>query len=657
MATLLRPLSVTASTEGDPVTTLELFFDLVYVFAFTQVTTLMAHGEAPGSLLDGFIVLSLLWWSWCSYAWLANQAHADEGLIKGTFIVAMTAMFLACLALPDAFHDTHSAVIVVACYAVVRLTHVGTYLIAARGDPKLRRQVLVTLFAALLPTVALLIAGAFGDQRVLWLIAVLYDFAAVFITASRAGGWVIQSAAHFSERHGLIVILALGESIVAIAAGLEDPHVTWRIAVGAVLSLLVSVGLYFAYFAHLAERLETALDELEGVPRATLGAHAFTYLHFPIIAGIVLAALGVEHAMGHLGEHDLGALGGWALCGGVALFLAATVATLLRCTGEWSRPRAAAIVLLLALAAVLAVGASAARHRRGGRDRPRARRPGIREKGSAMTTWLITGCSTGLGRALAGAVLAQGQNAVVTARDPAKLADLVDAHPDTALAAALDVTDPADVKAAVEAATARFGGVDVLVNNAGYGYRSAVEEGDVEDVATLFATNFFGPIELIKAVLPGMRERRSGAIVNLSSIAARITPEGSGYYAAVKAAVEGLSGSMRRELQPLGISVTVVEPGMFRTDFAGRSLTQSRNPIADYAETAGQRRIENDDAHGTQPGDPEKAAQAIITAVESEEPPLLLLLGEDAYKYFWMVDEMQRAEVERWQAVSVNTGF
>jgi NAD(P)-dependent dehydrogenase (short-subunit alcohol dehydrogenase family) len=187
-----------------------------------------------------------------------------------------------------------------------------------------------------------------------------------------------------------------------------------------------------------------------------------------------------------------------------------------------------------------------------------------------MTTWLITGCSTGLGRALAEAVLDRGDNAVVTARDAAKVADLAAAHPDNGLAVALDVTDPEQVAAVVQQGEARFGGIDVLVNNAGYGYRAAVEEGDDADVQQLFATNFFGAVAMIKAVLPGMRARRSGAIVNISSIGAQICPPGSGYYAASKAALEGMSGSLRKELQPLGITVTAVEPGGFRTDFAGR---------------------------------------------------------------------------------------
>jgi NAD(P)-dependent dehydrogenase (short-subunit alcohol dehydrogenase family) len=274
-----------------------------------------------------------------------------------------------------------------------------------------------------------------------------------------------------------------------------------------------------------------------------------------------------------------------------------------------------------------------------------------------MSTWLITGCSTGLGRHLAQAVLEQGHNAVVTARNPAAVQDLADSAPDTALAVGLDVTDEAQVTAAVRQAEERFGGVDVLVNNAGYGYRAAVEEGDPSQVAELFATNFFGPISIIKAVLPGMRDRRSGAIVNLSSIGARISPPGSGYYAASKAALEGMSASLAKEVGPLGIRVIVVEPGGFRTDFAGRSLQQSPGAIADYADTAGRRRKENDDAHGTQPGDPARAAEAIITAVESPEPPFLLLLGADALMGFRAVDDAQHHDVAEWEQVTVNTGF
>jgi NAD(P)-dependent dehydrogenase (short-subunit alcohol dehydrogenase family) len=254
-------------------------------------------------------------------------------------------------------------------------------------------------------------------------------------------------------------------------------------------------------------------------------------------------------------------------------------------------------------------------------------------------------------------VLEHGHNAVVTARDAAKVRDLVDAHPETGLALSLDVTHRAQVAAVVQQAEERFGGVDVLVNNAGYGYRAAVEEGEEAEVATLFATNFFGPVAMIKAVLPGMRARRQGAIVNISSIGARISPPGSGYYSASKAALEGMSASLHKELGPLGISVTVVEPGGFRTDFAGRSLQQSTHAIADYAETAGRRRKEHDTAHGNQPGDPSRAAEAIITAVEAPESPFLLLLGADARQGFHAVLDAERKELDKWESLTLSTDF
>lgn len=274
-----------------------------------------------------------------------------------------------------------------------------------------------------------------------------------------------------------------------------------------------------------------------------------------------------------------------------------------------------------------------------------------------MSTWLITGCSTGLGRALARTVLARGHNAVLTARNESTLQDISADFPDTALAVTLDVTDRAQVKEVVQQAQARFGGIDVLVNNAGYGYRAAVEEADDADIRLLFDTNFFGAVEMIKAVLPDMRAKRAGSILNISSIGARISPAGSGYYSATKAALEGLSGSLHKELQPLGINVTAIEPGAFRTDFAGRSLTQSTTPIEDYAETAGKRRKENDTAHGTQPGDPAKAAEAMVTMVESPNPPSLLVLGKDAFDAFAAVAQAQRTELDQWRDISLSTGI
>jgi NAD(P)-dependent dehydrogenase (short-subunit alcohol dehydrogenase family) len=272
-----------------------------------------------------------------------------------------------------------------------------------------------------------------------------------------------------------------------------------------------------------------------------------------------------------------------------------------------------------------------------------------------MTTWLITGCSTGLGRALAEAVIAAGHNVVATARDRARVADLAQGN-DRVLAVALDVTDPAQIGAAVAAAEGTFGGVDVLVNNAGYGYRAAVEEGDEPDIRLLFDTHFFGSVAMIKAVLPGMRARRSGSIVNISSIGATRTPVGSGYYAAAKAAIEGMTGSLRGELAPLGISAMVVEPGGFATDFAGRSLTQSTTVIDDYAGTAGTRRKENVVTTAVK-GDPARAAQAIIQAVAATDAPGLLLLGSDALETYRDVLHGRLDSASKWEALSRSTDF
>lgn len=274
-----------------------------------------------------------------------------------------------------------------------------------------------------------------------------------------------------------------------------------------------------------------------------------------------------------------------------------------------------------------------------------------------MSTWLITGCSTGLGRALAIAVLEAGHDAVVTARDPQVLAELGDSYPETAAVVPLDVRDHDQVVAAVDVAKDRFGGVDVLVNNAGYGYRSALEEGDPAEVEQLFATNFFGAVDVMKQVLPGMRERGAGTIVNVSSIAGRTSQPGSGYYSATKFALEGASDALSKEVGPLGVRVVIVEPGGFRTDFAGRSLTQSAEPIGDYADTAGLRRKENATIDGRQPGDPVRAAQAILQVVASDNPPLRLLLGSDALRRAEGELVGQRADIDAWVDVTHSTDF
>lgn len=274
-----------------------------------------------------------------------------------------------------------------------------------------------------------------------------------------------------------------------------------------------------------------------------------------------------------------------------------------------------------------------------------------------MKTWLIIGCSTGLGRSLAKKALAKGYNVAITARNKDKIIDLSKQYPQTALALCLDVTNKESIQAAIKETIEHFGTIDVLVNNAGYGYRGAVEEGYQEDVDILFNTNLWGPVTLIKEVLPLMRKQRSGAIINISSVVTLKTMPGSGYYAASKCALEGLSDGLKEEVAPLGIKVMVVEPGAFRTDFAGRSLTQSNKIIADYNKTAGLRRIGKDKSHGSQPGDPDKGADVIIEAIESTEPPFRLLLGLDAINLADDILESRRKEYDKWRSLSQKTDY
>jgi NAD(P)-dependent dehydrogenase (short-subunit alcohol dehydrogenase family) len=271
-------------------------------------------------------------------------------------------------------------------------------------------------------------------------------------------------------------------------------------------------------------------------------------------------------------------------------------------------------------------------------------------------TWLITGCSTGFGRALAQRLIARGDRVVATARRPQSLEDLVAGH-DNAKALALDVTVPAQIEAAVCAAMEMFGGIDVLVNNAGYGYLAAVEEGEDQAVRAMFETNLFGLIGMTKAVLPGMRARGRGHIVNISSVGGLVGNPGSGYYAGTKFAVEGVSEALSREVAPLGLKVTLVEPGPFRTDWAGRSLQLPERFIDAYAPTVGARRKQLTELSGHQPGDPVRAADAIIAVVDSPTPPLHLVLGAPGLK---MVRDKLAAleqDIATWEAVTLGADF
>ncbi len=269
--------------------------------------------------------------------------------------------------------------------------------------------------------------------------------------------------------------------------------------------------------------------------------------------------------------------------------------------------------------------------------------------------WLITGCSTGFGRQLAKHVLERGYRVVVTARKPDEVSDL--AAEGEALALKLDVTDQGQIDAAVKAAEEKFGRIDVLVNNAGIGYFAAVEESEEEQVRRMFEINFFGLSRMIHAVLPGMRERRHGFIVNLSSIGGLCAFPALGYYNATKFAVEGLSEALWQEVEPLGIKAMLVEPSGFRTDWAGRSANESKRQIDDYAGTAGEWRNEVRADSGKQAGDPVRAVQAIVEAIESPNPPHRLLLGNNAYEAATAKLRTLATEFAAWEAVSRGADF
>ena len=269
--------------------------------------------------------------------------------------------------------------------------------------------------------------------------------------------------------------------------------------------------------------------------------------------------------------------------------------------------------------------------------------------------WFITGCSTGFGRELATQALERGYRVVVTARKPDEVEAL--AAKGEALVLKLDVTDQSQIDTSIKAAEKQFGGIDVLVNNAGIGYFAAVEESEEKEVRRMFEINVFGMGRMIQAALPGMRRRRKGFIVNISSVAGLRSFPSLGYYDATKFAVEGLSEALWQEVEPLGIKVMLVEPSGFRTDWAGRSANESKKQIADYAATAGVCRSEMRADSGKQPGDPARAAKAIVEAVASLNPPHHLLLGNDAYEGATAKLEALAKEFKAWESVSRGADF
>jgi low temperature requirement protein LtrA len=359
-----RPAWIRPTDEHSGVTTLELFFDLVFVFAITQVTALMADDLGWRGALRGLVLLALLWWAWCSYAWLGNQARADEGVVRAAVIVAMAALFLVALAIPGAWGDegggVSAPVLLAGCLAVVRLGHLAVYVVAAGGDAALRRTVLRTAVPVAVAAV-LLVAGAVlggAAQTALWALALLIDYSGVYLFG---GGWRLPAPGHFAERYGLIVIIALGESLIAVGVGAGDLPVTGPTIAAALLGLVVSLALWWLYFDVVAPVAERVLRRAQGQERVRLARDSYTYLHFPMVAGIIYLALGLKKVAQYVSDAEHHALTDpltgtplWALYGGVAAYLLAHLAFRERNIGSVNVPRAVTVVVLLL--APLAVG-------------------------------------------------------------------------------------------------------------------------------------------------------------------------------------------------------------------------------------------------------------------------------------------------------------
>jgi low temperature requirement protein LtrA len=336
------------------VTPLELFFDLVFVFAFTQVTTLLSHDPTWSGLGRGLLMLAALWWAWTGYAWLTNTVDPDEGLVRAAMLAAIAAMFVAALAVPDAF-GRHGVLFGVA-FLIVRVMHVALYALAGRGDRDLLAAVLRITPSTLIGA-ALIIGAGFVDgwpKPALWLAALAVDYFGPLLGGT--SGWRVHPA-HFVERHALIVIIALGESLIATGVAATGSGIDTGVIVTAVLGLAVAMAFWLAYFDFFAIRGLQMLADRSGAQRAALARDAYSYLHLPMVVGIVLFALAMKETFAQVGE-NLGTIPALGLCGGSALYLLSFVALRVRVERRASRGRlVAAIVFLLLLPVAVTVPA------------------------------------------------------------------------------------------------------------------------------------------------------------------------------------------------------------------------------------------------------------------------------------------------------------
>jgi low temperature requirement protein LtrA len=347
-------------SEEARVTPIELFFDLVFVFSLTQVTALMADDLTGRGIVRGLLVLALLWWSWVGYAWLANVVQADEGLGRLAMFAAMAAMFVLAVTVPESFDDLpgglHGPVVVAFAYLAVRVLHLVMFVLLSGDDPGLRRQVWRFSPSVLGSTAVLLVASQFEGtaQTLAWVAALIVDYVGTILGG--ASGWRLRSASHFAERHGLILIVALGESIVAIGVGVAQVPISWPVVAASVLGLTVAGCLWWAYFDVVSIVAERMLRRAQGEERARLARDAYSYLHLPLVAGIVLVALGLKKVLESVGDVRPGGLSEalpllplGALYGGVALFLFAHSAFKYRTWRQVTGRRLLVGVLVVAL--------------------------------------------------------------------------------------------------------------------------------------------------------------------------------------------------------------------------------------------------------------------------------------------------------------------
>ncbi|GAA3082697.1 low temperature requirement protein A [Streptomyces roseofulvus] len=335
-----------ATGDDHAVTPAELFFDLVFVYAITQVTALMAAAPSPVRMAGGMVVLALLWWCWCCFAWLGNVVRADSGGLFGVLVTVMAVVLIVSFAVPEVFADAPGGLpaplVFVLCYGAVRVLHLVSYWLSAPGDAVLRRTLRRTALLSVLPPLVLLLIGSAYTGRaqlLLWLGAVAVDYGGIYVTGS--SGWRVNSPGHFAERHGLIVIIALGESIVAMGVGVSGFPLTLAVLGAATAGLLLSAALWWLYFRQLGTGAEHRLAALDGDDRTRFARDVYTFLHLPLVAGVVLCALGMKKVLqqvadtGHYGlAEPMHGVVAWSLPGGVGVFLLGAAAIGWRSSGR-----------------------------------------------------------------------------------------------------------------------------------------------------------------------------------------------------------------------------------------------------------------------------------------------------------------------------------